>query len=79
MSETAHDLHSEFPEYKESIHTLKESNAHFRKLFDAYHEVNREVHRIESGVENTSDAYTEDCKKKRLALKDELFEMLKAA
>jgi len=37
------------------------------------------VLRIEVGVENTSDEYLEELKKKRLALKDELFAMIKAA
>ena len=77
MSVEPHDLHHEFPEFHDEIHTLKESDAHFRRLFDEYHEVNKEVQRIESGVENTSDAYAEDRKKARLALKDQLFDMLK--
>lgn len=76
MLEEKHDLAHEFPEYKEKIHTLKLENHHFAKLFDEYHLVNREIHRIESGVEPTSDDYLEEAKKKRLALKDELFSFL---
>jgi uncharacterized protein YdcH (DUF465 family) len=45
MSNTPHELAEEFPEYKDRIHDLKVSDAHFRKLFDEYHEINREVHR----------------------------------
>ena len=30
-----HDLIHEFPEFKDKIHQLKTSNAHFAKLFDA--------------------------------------------
>ena len=74
-----HDLIHELPEYKDKIHDLKTSNAHFAKLFDQYHEVDHEVRRIEQGVETPSDDYAEEVKKKRLALKDELFKMLKAA
>lgn len=74
----AHDLHAEFPEYERLIHALKESDNHFRRLFDEYHEVDKEVHRIESGIENTSDEYAEECKKRRLKLKDKLFEILKS-
>lgn len=76
MSVESHDLHHEFPEYESQIHQLKESDAHFRKLFDEYHDINKEVQRIEAGVENTSDDYAEECKKKRLHLKDELFAIL---
>ncbi len=74
-----HDLIHEFPEYREQIHELKMRNAHFAKLFEAYHQVDREVRRIEQGVETPSDAYTEDQKKRRLQLKDELYAMLKQA
>ncbi len=74
-----HDLIHELPEYKDKIHELKTSNAHFAKLFDEYHEVDHEVRRIEQGVETPSDDYLEEVKKKRLALKDELYQMLQAA
>ena len=74
-----HDLLHELPEYRDKIHEMKVGNAHCAKLFDKYHEVDHEVRRIEQGVETPSDEYTEEMKKKRLALKDELFQMLKAA
>jgi len=76
MQNEPHDLAHEFPEYKDAIHDLKVSDNHFRRLFDEYHTVNKEVHRIEQEVETTSDAYAEDLKKKRLTLKDELYQML---
>jgi uncharacterized protein YdcH (DUF465 family) len=72
-----HDLVHEFPEHKEKIHQLKIENNHFSRLFDEYHDVDREVRRIEQGVETPSDFYTEDLKKRRLSLKDELYSMLK--
>jgi len=74
-----HDLVHELPEHRETIHKLKMSDHHFARLFDEYHEVDHEVHRIETGVENTSDEYLEERKKTRLYLKDELFRMIKAA
>ena len=72
-----HDLVHELPEYRDTIHDLKMNNAHFSRLFDDYHEVDHEIHRIETGVENTSDDYLEERKKVRLSLKDELFGMIK--
>lgn len=72
-----HDLLHELPESKEAIHTLKMNNNHFSKLFDQYHEVDHEVHRIETGAENTSDEYLEEKKKERLSLKDQLFAMIR--
>lgn len=74
-----HDLIHELPEYRDQIHALKTTNKHFARLFEQYHELDHEVRRIEEGAENTSDEYLEERKKMRLKLKDELFEMLKAA
>lgn len=74
-----HSLAKELPEYKEQIHQLKMENRHFAKLADQYHDLDNEIIRIEEGVENTSDEYVDGLKKKRLHLKDELFEMLKKA
>ena len=77
MSLEKHDLVHELPESKEAIHHLKMNNNHFARLFEEYHEVDHEVHRIESGAENTSDDYLESKKKERLNLKDQLFTMIK--
>jgi hypothetical protein len=74
-----HDLVHELPEFREKIHELKVSNNHFAKLFDEYHEVDHEVRRIEQEVETPSDEYTEELKKKRLHLKDELYSILNQA
>ena len=74
-----HDLVHERPEHRDTIHNLKMTDNHFARLFDEYHEVDHEVHRIETGVENTSDDYLEERKKRRLYLKDELYRMIKEA
>jgi len=73
-----HDLHHEFPEYKDKIHQLKSTNHHFARLFDDYHNVDREVRRMEQSVETVSDETLELLKKQRLSLKDELLVMLRA-
>ena len=72
-----HDLIHEFPEYKDTIHTLKMSDHHFAKLFEEYHDLQHKVHRIETEVEKTSDEYLEAQKKMRLNLKDRLFAIMK--
>jgi len=73
-----HDLIHELPEYKDKIHSLKMSSNHFSKMFDQYHKIDHEIHRIETGVENSADEYLEKCKKQRLNLKDQLFYMLRS-
>lgn len=72
-----HDLKHEFPELEDKIHALKMSNNHFKKLFDEYHELNNEIHRVETGAESTSDEFLTQLRKKRVHLKDELYQMLK--
>ena len=71
-----HDLLHELPEHKERIHELKVSSNHFRRLFDKYHEVNDEIHRIEVGVENTKDEVLNQLRRERLHLKDELLAII---
>jgi uncharacterized protein YdcH (DUF465 family) len=79
MISEKHDLVHELPEHRDTIHNLKMTNNHFARLFDEYHEVDHEVRRIETGVENTSDDFLEERKKVRLHLKDELFRMIQQA
>lgn len=75
----SHSLVKEFPEMRDKIHTLKNSDNHFSKLFARYDELEHSVHRIESGAEAASDDRLEELKKQRLSLKDELFGLLKKA
>ncbi len=76
MSHVPHELADDFPEFKERIHDLKTTDGHFARLFDEYHGVNREVHRIEAAGVNVADESFEELKLKRLQLKDELYKML---
>ena len=79
MSHTPHELHEEFPELAEKITALKAEDAHFARLADEYHEVNRAVHRAETNVEPVSPTAETDMRKERAALKDALYRMLTAA
>jgi len=79
MSHVPHELAEEFPEATQRIHDLKASNAHFARLADEYHELNRQIHRIETRVEPASEEIEQDLRRKRLALKDEIAAMLSSA
>lgn len=76
MSHTPHELHAEFPDKTDKLHRLKQSDAHFSKLSDEYHTVNREIHRIETDVAPASDETLEGLKKQRLHLKDQIATLL---
>lgn len=72
-----HDLHHEFPQYESQIHDLKVGNKHFRKIFDEYHHVNKQIHSVETSQIFTDDELNE-MRKKRLNLKDELLKMIES-
>ena len=76
MSHTPHELAEDFPEHQQQIHDLKVSDAHFARLFDEYHEINRAVHRAETDVEPTDDLHMAELRKQRMLLKDEIARIL---
>jgi len=76
MDPDQHALVHDFPQYREKIHTLKISHAHFAKLFDEYQHSTNEVERLEIEGIPMGDASFEELKKKRIRLKDELYAML---
>jgi uncharacterized protein YdcH (DUF465 family) len=78
MSHTPHELAEEFPQHVEKISALKTSNAHFARLFDAYHEVNRAIHSAETNVHPVEQLAEVDMRKERARLKDEIWAMLSA-
>lgn len=78
MSHSAHDLAAAFPEATDRLHALKLGDAHFRKLSAAYYELDKAIHRAETGIEPTSDQHLEDLKKQRLTVLDEVAGMVAA-
>ena len=78
MSHVAPELTDEFPAKAQVIHDLKTSDAHFARIADRYHELNRTLHRMETNVEPADDFTMESLKKERLRLKDEIAGYLEA-
>ena len=79
MSHTPHELPADFPDHAERIHVLKTTDEHFARTMAVYHAVNREVHRAETGVEPIAPEAEAVLRKRRAALKDELYRMLTSA
>ncbi len=71
-----HELKEEFPEETPLINRLTRTNYQFGRLATRYEEVNRNIHRIESEEEPTTDEALEKLKKQRLKLKDDIAAML---
>ena len=77
MNLLKHDIVTEFPQFKDKIHSLKTDNAHFAKLFESYDMVNHNIAKIEMGADaGITDEAMEVEKKKRLKFKDEIVHML---
>lgn len=76
MSHTPHELAEEFPEHAARLHELKLGNAHFGKLAEAYHEINRAIHRAKTNIEPVDSLTEETMRKHRLRLKDQIHAML---
>jgi uncharacterized protein YdcH (DUF465 family) len=79
MSHVPHELAEEFPDKTDALHNLKMNDAHFVRLSDEYHEINRQIHRVETGIEPTSQQFETELRKKRMLLKDEIASMLSNA
>ncbi|WP_151719884.1 YdcH family protein [Gemmobacter serpentinus] len=76
MSNTPHELLEEFPAEALRISALKETDAHFARLVEEYHQVNRAVHRAETRVEPVSPERETELRKTRAALKDQIWQRI---
>ncbi|MFO1500469.1 MAG: DUF465 domain-containing protein [Verrucomicrobiota bacterium] len=68
-----HPILREFPEHRETIKRLKAGNDHFRKFFEEYHTLDEAIYRIEEEIEFATDQETDELKKRRAWLKDQLY------
>lgn len=68
-----------FPEYRELISRLKVDDAHFHRLFSKHNELDQTIKNMEAHIEPASHEDIESLKKKKLRLKDEMYELLKKA
>ena len=73
-----HDLLHEFPQYLEPMRRLRASDAHFASLVARYDADNRTIAGYEQGVGSITDEALEVLKKKRLKLKDDIYQKLRA-
>lgn len=65
-----------FPEYRDLITQLKNSDLHFTKLFDRHNEIDQKIKNIEASIEHATDMEVETLKKEKLNLKDQLYAIL---
>jgi len=63
-------------EYKDEIHELKMSNAHFAKVFEKHNELDQKVEDAEADRVILTDVELETLKKEKLLLKDEAYKII---
>ncbi|MDO5059805.1 MAG: YdcH family protein [Neisseria sp.] len=70
-----------FPEYRELISKLKTEDAHFARLFNEHNELDDKITGLENNPVTAVSAQEEieKLKVEKLALKDQIFEILKKA
>nr|WP_315240087.1 DUF465 domain-containing protein [uncultured Albidiferax sp.] len=71
-----HDLAHEFPQLIGKMRALKLSSSRFLHLFNDYDAVNHAITKIEQDGNAIGDVEMEDMKKKRLKIKDDIYQML---
>lgn len=79
MTTLSHDLAEEFPDKGDVIQQLKRSNAHFAHLLERNHALWKEIQQIQKGVKPAEDEAHETLEKQRLAVLDEIADMVAAA
>jgi len=63
-------------EYREEISTLKQSNAHFAKIFEKHNDLDQKAKDTDEGRLHLNDMELETIKKEKLLLKDEALKMI---
>ena len=66
-----------FPEYRDLITQLKATDRHFLNLFEKHNELDQRIKNMESGIEPATNLDIEALKREKLALKDELYQILR--
>lgn len=71
-----HALTRDFPELKDRIQELRQSDNHFKNLEEKYNALDVEIAKDVSGEQPLSEDHLEDLKRQRVVLKDELYTLL---
>ncbi|WP_369310898.1 YdcH family protein [Providencia rettgeri] len=68
-----------FPEYRDLISHLRQSDPHFRSLFDKHNQLDHEISRLEHPDRSGYNDEVVELKKQKLRLKEEIHQILKTS
>ena len=74
-----HPILREFPDHRDTIQRLKGSDAHFRKMYDEYHNLDDAVYRMDEEIDFATDQGIEELKMRRAKLKDYIYHLIRHA
>lgn len=66
-----------FPEFRDLITELKGHDIHFTRLFDKHNALDQTIKNMEAHIKPSTPLEIERLKKEKLALKDELYQLLR--
>jgi len=73
-----HALEREFPDDHATMHELLQHNVDFARLAAEYHHLDTRIYEVEDGRHALDDLQLHSLKMKRVALKDEIAQLLRA-
>jgi hypothetical protein len=76
MGISSHELHLEFPEYRDLIKELKNNDPRFNEKLQEYTELDHEIEGLEKRDSPIGDDKLHRLKQKRAELKDDLYQVL---
>lgn len=65
-----------FHEYRDEVSALKQTNAHFEKIFDEHNELDQKITNAENNIIILSAQEIDILKKQKLKLKDEAYAII---
>ena len=65
-----------FPEYRDLISRLKNEDRHFERLFNEHNDLDEKITELEKHISPGGEVEIETLKKQKLALKDEIYQIL---
>lgn len=72
----SHSLCHEFPDHRDQIHRLQQTDSNFAEMAKTYHKLDHQIRGLEDGDVPVSDEVYNDLKLQRVKLKDELYKIL---
>ncbi len=79
MNGVRHRLDQEFPEFQQTIHSLKQNDPQFAQLVNQYNKTDKAIYGFQQKFHPVVNHLVEQLKRERVRLKDAIFYKLQSA